>query len=361
MSNLKNNASCSSCGSSLVFNPESGNLKCSHCGTLVAIDNNSNVNFINVENFKKLNAGKVTIQELTEMKSVCPKCGATQRFSNSVINTKCEYCGATISNSLITRFKDENCGVVPFEVSKKQAKSILRNWIKKSKFTPNNLAYQVKEEKLCGNYFPSYIFNMDANTTYVGVGIKVHTQTKTRTDANGNHYTETEEYKTYHPFSGSKNFNYINAYQQAVQNVQDEEFKKLDFNKLNPTIGFKPEYVYGFHLANADIEFVNCLKRAEEKIKLDMKNKIQHSLHFDDFKEFKMRVDFTKQEAKEVYLPIWDGKIAYKQKSYPYYVNGKTGKIYGKLPRSVAKIFGLVGGILLGLAVVGLGIFLLLN
>lgn len=163
--NLNKNASCSSCGSNLEYDPETGNLKCSHCETFVKIENNKEIQFLNVNKFSKLTSGSITISEQNDFKSVCPKCGATQKFSTSLINTKCDYCGATIAAELITRMKDENCGIVPFAISKVKAKQILKEWIKKSKFTPNNLSMQIKPNKLHGNYFPAYSFNLDATVT----------------------------------------------------------------------------------------------------------------------------------------------------------------------------------------------------
>ena len=47
-------------------------------------------------------------------------------------------------------------------------------------------------------------------------------------------------------------------------------------------------------------------------------------------------------------LPIWICNFMYKKKKYNFFINGKTGNIKGKTPKSGWKIFFLVAGLLAG-------------
>jgi hypothetical protein len=53
-------------------------------------------------------------------------------------------------------------------------------------------------------------------------------------------------------------------------------------------------------------------------------------------------------------LPVYIGNFKYKSKLYNFYVNGSTGKVHGKTPKSFWKIFSVV---LVSIAVaVGVGL-----
>ena len=54
---------------------------------------------------------------------------------------------------------------------------------------------------------------------------------------------------------------------------------------------------------------------------------------------------------KYLLLPVYVGATRWKKKVYNFFVNGRNGKVAGKMPLSPLKILGVV---VLGLAVVGL-------
>ena len=69
-------------------------------------------------------------------------------------------------------------------------------------------------------------------------------------------------------------------------------------------------------------------------------------------REKSLRVNSLK--ANYGLLPVWKYNYQYKNKDYPFYINGQTAKIVGRVPVSKAKVwaygttlFGVLTGILL--------------
>ena len=57
-----------------------------------------------------------------------------------------------------------------------------------------------------------------------------------------------------------------------------------------------------------------------------------------------------------LYVPIWSFDYKYKDKSYNCFINGVSGKVSGKSPKSGVKIFFTVLAILAG---IGVGVYFL--
>ena len=64
-----------------------------------------------------------------------------------------------------------------------------------------------------------------------------------------------------------------------------------------------------------------------------------------------MQADFSGQTFKHLLLPVWLVSFDYGARSFQVLVNGVTGQIAGKYPKSAAKIFFFV---LFLLAVIGI-------
>lgn len=75
------------------------------------------------------------------------------------------------------------------------------------------------------------------------------------------------------------------------------------------------------------------------------------------------QVNYVSEGSRLVYNPFWLGSLTYQGESYPVYVDGYSRKVYaGKsVPKESKKPWMLIGGILAGLALVALVLFLILG
>jgi hypothetical protein len=84
-------------------------------------------------------------------------------------------------------------------------------------------------------------------------------------------------------------------------------------------------------------------KRMEQKVESMCDSQVPGDTH----RNLQVEADFADQTFKHVLLPLWFVTYNYGAKTYQVLVNGVTGEIAGKHPRSFWKIFFLVVFILM--------------
>ena len=338
---------CSSCGYTLTFDPNSQMLLCSHCGNMVAIDE---------ENLKTAHAydetAKIKNNENYSANFECESCGAKSSRKNIVSGT-CPYCGSHNLKELSEAFKFKADGVVPFKVDKKTATECYRVWLRKKHFVPNNLKKMAHINKMEGYYFPCFSFDFNTSSKYSGVGISEHNVTKTINTPNGPR-TVTETYTTRHSFSGVRDDIFEDLLVNANSLITGYEIESLGNYGLETLKVFNPAYLLGFVTEETTIDIHKGYNQAKQIADAQIRSNIESYESYDRIEGLTVKSIYSKQKYKYIYLPIWICNFIYKQKDYKFLVNGFTGYVKGKVPRSPWKILGLVMGILLGITAITL-------
>lgn len=338
---------CGSCGYTLTFDVESQSLKCNHCESLVNINSeplstqnnyDETIALKNNENFSNV--------------FVCNNCGAKTKI-DSKFSGVCPYCGSASLNEFSDSFKFKADGVIPFKVDKKSAQRRYRQWIKKCHFVPNNLKNHAKLNKMEGYYFPCYSYNFDTFSSYSGVGIREHHVTRTVKGPNGPQ-TVTQVHVTRHPFSGTRTDNFKDVLINANDLLTFEEVKKLRNFGLENLKVFNPAYLLGFVTKEQTLNVHACFKQATVEAKQDIESSIEFEQSYTRIEGLSVKTTFSNRKYNYIYLPVWICNFIYKQKTYKFLVNGYSGYVTGKVPRSPIKIASLVLGILLGITAIGL-------
>lgn len=351
----KLSSKCAGCGNTMVFDPESQNLKCSHCGGAQVINSGSNVlkkEFTSLSRVNKTDSVSVTHE--------CETCGATTNIDDLKLTGICPYCGSSNLHELSQSIEFKPDGILPFKISKQTATAKYKEWIRTRKFVPNKLKSSAKINKMEGVYFPCWNFDFLVFTKYSGVGVENHTRTVHRRGPDGRTIVDHEHYTTRHPFSGSRNDDFKDFVSVAGNHtVNQDEYEKLGrFGFAENLKVYNPAYLLGF----ASSEFTSNLQSGYANAKLMSEKEIEHRIkrkhNYDSYDFFKMNSTHSNIMWNYLYLPVWVCGFKFGKKDYRFLVNGATGYVTGKVPRSGWKIFGLVMGILLGIAAIGFGIYM---
>lgn len=94
---------------------------------------------------------------------ICNSCGAELIADNTTSATFCIYCKspAVIKSRFSGRFRPRN--VIPFRLTKEQAKEIYQKWIKKRIFAPKEFKLKEEVDKITGIYAPFWLFDCKAD------------------------------------------------------------------------------------------------------------------------------------------------------------------------------------------------------
>ena len=328
---MKKTYKCDGCGGNLLFDPESQNLKCEYCKSTVEI-------FASKKgyNIKHKYTPTMKFVESKDTGNVyrCLSCDTKVSTVTETELKRCPSCGSKDLNQ-IQETQLHPMNIIPFSVSKENAASLYQKWIGSRKFAPNNLKKMAKLQKVSGLYAPVYLFDLDATTHYSAQGITEHKRKdgsirKSSTYINDVEHTE-----------------YLNYICSANHKLNSNIFRGTGGYDNAGIVPYSNEYLLGLSGVGTDFTVQQSFADATEEISNAEQSQIKSrlNLRYDDVDFFRASTEIRNVDCGYLYVPVWANHYKYKNKDYHCYINGQTGKIHGKTPKSFWKIFGLVLGI----------------
>lgn len=332
---------CPSCGATLTFDPSTGGLICNFCGSTVALKTmpvapGLGYSLDDLQN----NAGRHLMQ--TESKLlICGTCGGQFLADKSSLSGLCPYCGSnSITESGNTSGMMEPTGVIPFKISKEEAQNIFKQWISARRMAPTDLKKNSEITDLVGVYVPYWVFDADTYTPYKGKFGK--------TVGSGD-----DQYTKYHKAEGVCKLPIKNLTLVASSRLEKDAYwksvSKFDFNFMKK---YDPNLLAGFWSESYTVDGTTAWQTAMGKIYDKITKSIKSLEDADVIAKIDMKPEATNVHAKYVLAPIWITSFDYNGTVYRVLVNGQTGNIVGTWPRSMKRIFmiiGIVAGAIFGL------------
>jgi ribosomal protein S27E len=338
---IKNPTDCKNCGSKSVFDPTSQSLVCEHCGSSTVIESTS----IGDKRNRYYDGAEIAVEKSDFNQYKCEQCGNVNTYFGDNEISRCPSCGAHDCLTKMHKNISKVDGIIPFKITQAQAGTKLKEWIKTRKLAPNDFKHLCTTGKTTGLYFPTYIF--DANGGYSYHGTVQYSQTVHLSDGTTRVNTYTRS------FSGSKSWTKVNYLISGSKTITDENIKGLgDFN-VDSLVKYELPFVAGFPTNEADISLaaanVNFHKAIQKEFEREARSTAGGSV---------VSMTLNHSTSNETYqlalLPIWVTYYTYKNKNFNCYINGHSGAVAGKHPKSFWKIFGRVVGFL---AVAGAVVF----
>lgn len=334
---------CPQCGGVLDFDPATGNLKCPYCDYEEAIK-------VQEETPKKAKELDLYEAEHTanrdwgvETKTVlCKACGAESIYDALQTSAVCPFCG---SNQVMDANDQDTIapgGVVPFQISDKQASELFKKWIGKKWFCPKLAKESAKPKSFKGIYLPYWTFDSNTFSSYHGeYGID-----KTTTNSKGESRTTTSWYRTsgnYHEFIDDELV-------LASKNHDMNMLRRIEPFDTENNKSYKPEYIAGFVAERYSLGLKDAwgkgMASIKRKLEKHISTEIKNEHRADRVRNLNINTDFQDVTYKYLLLPIWISNFKYNDKVYQFMVNGQTGKVAGKTPLSIPKIIITVVAIL---------------
>ena len=324
------NNKCNNCGGALVFDPNSGELKCTHCNSIVNIEETSVLNEKVVLDL--VNEQPVERKKAEYTQFACSVCGRKHIATVDTEIDNCPSCGSANLQKTIN-VDVEPDGIIPFKLNQDKALESFVSWVKKRKFAPNNLKRMAKTKQLKGVYYPIYNFDVSTTSHYSGVGVKSH-----RGLDNKVHYTK-------HPFRDVANHNFTNFIESANSTIPSSNFREAGNFNYGEIYAYRTEFLYGWIATNVNIDLQQGRANMQSGVCHQVEKQIKSSLKYDSIEKFQCDTVFNQISYNYLYVPMWVNTYIYKDKTYSCYINGQTGKASGTAPKSFWKIFFTVLGV----------------
>ena len=334
---------CPCCDAGLKFDSEKQSVACEYCGNeftleqLKDIEDHDNIPDQNVFDWNDDVHTHETVDTENMCVYSCPSCGAEIVGPENMAASECAYC----SNPIIVHEKLSGMLkpdlIIPFSISKDEAKEAYKKFIKGKKLLPNLFADKNRIEKITGIYVPFWLFDCTSNGSFS------YTASNTRVWSDSRYrYTKTDYYSVIR--DGSIKF--IKVPVDASIKMADEYMDALEPYNYDGLKAFDMSYISGFFADRYDTAAIPSRERASKRITESTESIIRGTVNgYSSVIRKHGNVNTAVEATKYALLPVWMLSTKYNDKIYTFAVNGQTGKFIGELPVDKKKYYKWLFGV----------------
>ena len=340
---------CTSCGAEMDFDIESGNLKCAHCGSIQEIEKDDNVQ--RREMTDEVLKQHANWNESTVAK--CSGCGASHVLDKKDISRECCFCGSNtiVATSELAGIKPDS--VIPFQITKDSALERFTTWMKKKWLAPRLFKTADVRAKFNGLYCSCWSFSAKTENSYSGtLGRRVSYQVR---GANGQMVTRTQI--KYFRVSGNINETYLDYLVQSGDRISPAMFSKIKPFNLKLIQVYRQEFLSGIIAEHYSRNLDSCFNDFSTYVRADIRRKILRKHNADTVSTLNIQTKWHDRKFNYILLPVYIANYLYNGKTFNFYVNGASGAIVGKYPKSKLKIALIVLGSILAVGAIGVGLY----
>ncbi len=347
---------CSHCGAMLKYQPGTQHQVCDYCehkSTIVEkqkIIKEYDLQQALIELEKASHTSSATIEQVH-----CNACGASFKFASSTHAGECPFCGMDIVNNLEASKHLHPKSILPFLIDDKHAKEKFNLWLNSLWFAPNEIKKYVRNKtKLQGIYLPYWTYDSNAESSYTGSrGDTYYVRQKVRYVRNGRMISTTKRIpKIRWTDVRGHVFRYfddvlIGASLSLPRQILDH-LQPWDLESLVP---YNDKYISGFQSEVYQLELSEGFDQAKEKMDHIIYRDITYDIGGDHQRIHHVNTQHSNTTYKHCLLPVWSAAFLYRNKSYRFIINGRTGQVQGERPYSFWKIaLAVIAGLLVILA-----------
>lgn len=332
---------CQQCGALLVYAPGSLALECGYCGHRTPIEKRDQA--IVEYDFR---------EALVELESAppagarpstqCTNCAAEFDFDEHQHAGECPFCGTQIVEGTGELRHIKPASLLPFALSEEQAAERYRRWVRRLWFAPGALKRHARRiGRLTGVYVPFWTYDSQTHTRYTGQRGDVYMVPESYTTVeNGRPVRRTRMVSkirwTYVSGRVSRFFDdvLVGATLSLPRKITDR-LLPWDLDNLVP---YDEQFLSGFrsevYQVDLDEGFDQAVRIMDRVIRAD----IARDIGGDHQRIASVNTRHSDTTFKHMLLPVWSAGFRFRDKTYRFVVNARTGKVQGERPYSAVKI-----------------------
>lgn len=351
--NESNTFACTNCGADLKYKPGTQSLTCEYCGAKNEIPQiEGEVEELDFYKYLKDKSNKE--EHVTASFVKCGTCGATATLEPNITSAKCPYCTSPL---VLEDAKDEDVikpkSLLPFKITKDQAKDGFKKWVSKLWFAPNDLKKATLNfDQFKGIYIPYWTFDTDTSTGYTGQrGEHYYVTESYTTTEDGKSVTKTRQVQKtrWYSVNGRVNKFFDDILTVATHSLPEKYIYKLEPWDLENLVPYDRSYLSGFIAEKYQVELDEGFDIAKRIADKEIRELVRRDIGGDEQRIISSNTNYDNITFKHLLLPVFVSAYLFKGKLFQFLVNGRTGEVQGQRPYSKWKI-GL--SIAAGLAVI---------
>ena len=346
---------CPACGAQAEWNPARQRLLCPYCGTEAPYVFDTSTGRIQEIDLV------ATLREMpdelrgwqTERRSVqCQSCRAVMVFDPQRVGQNCEFCG---SPALVpyTEIKSpiRPQGVLPFKVGQAEVRDTIRQWLGSLWFAPGRLKRAALVDTAHSLYLPYWTFDSRVGCPWDAESGTYYYVTEEYRDSQGRTQQRQVRHVRWRPASGVVNHVFDDEPVAGTRGIPLDLLRQVEPFPTSAVVPYDTGYLSGHVVEHYQVVLVDAYKRAQDQMREQLEALCSREVPGDTFRNLRIHPDFGYPTFKHVLVPVWLLTYTYGATTYQVVVNGYTGRMAGRHPRSSWKIASLVLAILVAVVV----------
>lgn len=333
---------CQQCGAVLHYAVGTHSLECRYCGhTNAIVQSVQRIEELDLHTaLRRLQTSRAVPLETNIIK--CPNCAAEFALDAHIHAGECPFCSTTVVTSTSEAKPIKPKGLLPFEITDEQARMAYRKWLNKLWFAPNELKRYARDDaSLNGVYIPYWTYDSDTVTAYRGQRGDVYYVTQRYTAIeNGRRVRRTRRVPKvrWTPVSGRTNRHFDDVLVGATKTLPRKITDWLEPWDLQNLVSYTEAYLSGFSSEVYQVDLDKGFNVAQSTMDNIIRSDVQRSIGGDQQRINDVRTTHSDTTFKHVLLPVWTAGFTFRDRTYRFVVNGRTGKVRGERPYSRVKI-----------------------
>jgi hypothetical protein len=347
---------CPSCGAEANWNASKQALVCPYCGTVAPMQSEAaaggGVEKDLLEAMRSL--GNDQRGWDTERRSVrCQSCQAITVFEPSRAAQRCDFCGSAAILPIEEQMRPIRPeSLLEFKVPETAVREAIRAWYGSRWFAPNKLGIKALTDTVHGMYVPYWTFDAQVSADWTATSGDYYYETEYYNDAQGNRQSRQVQKVRWYPSSGHLDHFFDDELVPATRGVQMDLLRKVEpFPTINELKPYSAGYLSGWNVEQYQIDLLAAAKHARDVMDGKTRSLCASQVPGDTHRDLQVSADYSGQTFKHILVPVWLLAYTFRTETYQVVVNGYTGAIAGRYPKSWIKITLLIVAIL---AVIGL-------
>ncbi|MEP6956465.1 MAG: zinc ribbon domain-containing protein [Chthoniobacterales bacterium] len=338
---------CPACGGAAEWSPTKQALVCPFCGAVSPLQPGT--------------AAVGAVQELdlaealrnipanergwaTATRSVkCQSCQAISVFKPERVAQNCDFCGSPALvpyDAVKAPIRPES--LLPFKLSQNDVRDRVRQWYRSRWFAPNRLKSRAFTDTVHGLYLPYWTFDAQVAARWTAEAGFYYYTTESYRDSKGNSQTRQVQHTRWEYASGALEHFFDDELVCASHGVPRDLVAKIEPFPTGELVAYEAGYVSGWVVEQYQIDLAAAATASRSAMDTKLRALCAAQVPGDTQRNLQVDAHFSAQTFKHVLLPIWLLTYQYGAKTFRVIVNGVTGTIAGKYPKSWIKIALLV-------------------
>jgi hypothetical protein len=333
---------CAACGAQAEWDPAKQLLVCPFCGTSapfrVEAETGAIVELDLAKALRELpdeqrgwDAAKRTVQ--------CQSCKAVSVFDPERVAQNCEFCGSPALidyQEIKAPIRPES--LLPFKISESQVREQIRRWYASKWLAPNALKRRALVDRVHGIYIPYWTFDAHAVCPWEAEAGHYYYTTESYRDSKGNRQTRQVRHTRWEPASGEVRHFFDDQPIPGTHGVDHDLLEQIEPFPTAELVPYATGFLSGFVVEHYQVVLFHAAERSRQAMTGKLREMAAAEIPGDTHRNLEVHPQFSGQTFKHVLVPIWLLTYNYASKVYQVVVNGYTGTMAGRYPKSPWKI-----------------------